>query len=190
MTNFEIRKQKANILMDELIKILDEKNIPYFISGYEYLISKNNAKDKIIKLHDNTSEFVRFYPDMTLIINNNTLLAEVKNSTGIEKNCFNNYLSLSENLGVNVVLFLKNRSFCNLTDIVFSKMNEYDFISKINIPVTNSIWREPRLLEKEKYFEYLNAYKMAGKYTSGCSFAFIDFNKTTFFSLEELINRL
>lgn len=188
MTNFEIRLQKADDLMQNLIAILDEKKVPYFISGYEYLLSKNQAIEKIKKMYDKTSEFVRYYPDVTLVINQNTFLAEVKNSSGIEKNCFMNYVSLQNNLKVNVVLFLKNKMFCKLDDIVFAKSNGYDYISKKTIPVTNQIWREPRLMAKNDYFEYLQAYKNAGKYTSGCSFAFIDFNETKFFDVDALVN--
>lgn len=190
MTNFEIRKQKANILMEDLISILDQRQIPYFISGYEYLLSKNNAMDKIKKMYDKTSEFVRFYPDITMVINQNTFLAEVKNSSGIEKNCFMNYVSLQNNLNVNVVLFLKNKMFCNLQDLVLAKSNGFDSISKMHIPVTNDIWREPRLMPKNEYYQYLDAYKKAGKLTSGSSFAFIDFINTKFYDVDTLMKSI
>jgi hypothetical protein len=88
---------------------------------------------------------------------------------------------------LNILLLLKNKKLCKIKDIVFSKAKSYDVIAEMNVPVTDEIWKEPRLLEKNEYYKYLQNYKNKKKYTSGCSFAFIDFNKTKFFELEILL---
>jgi len=114
-------------------------------------------------------------------------LIEVKNSSGIEKECFENYKMLEDLFNLNILLLLKNKKLCKIKDIVFNKAKSYDVIAEMNVPVTNEIWKEPRLLEKNEYYKYLQNYKNKKKYTSGCSFAFIDFKNTNFYDLDILL---
>jgi hypothetical protein len=187
MNAFEIRKKKSDELTDYFNKFLSDNKISFFESGYEFYKSLENANDKIKKLNDNTSKFVRYYPDFTYIGKDKTILIEVKNSSGIEKECFENYKMLEDLFNLNILLLLKNKKLCKIKDIVFNKAKSYDVIAEMNVPVTNEIWKEPRLLENNEYYKYLQNYKNKKKYTSGCSFAFIDFYKTKFFELEILL---
>ena len=86
MNAFEIRKNKSDELTDYVNEFLSENKISFFESGYEFYKSLQNANDKIKKLNDNTSKFVRYYPDFTYIGKDRTILIEVKNSSGIENN--------------------------------------------------------------------------------------------------------
>jgi hypothetical protein len=56
----------------------------------------------------------------------------------------------------------------------------------MKIPIKDGVWKTPRNMNREDYNTYITAYRDAGKYTSGCSFAFIDFNKTRFYDLSIL----
>lgn len=187
MNSFEKRKNKGDLLQEEFKNFLDENNIPYFLSGYEYLTSGSNAFNKIKTNSDLTSFFIRHYPDMSIVFKDKSILVEIKNSSGIEKEAYKNYLSLHNDLGVVVLLYLKNKKLCLIEQLKFNPMSEYDSISNMTIPVVEGIWKEPRLLEKNDYYKYKDAYSLKGKYTSGCSFAFIDFDNTPFYSREILI---
>lgn len=187
MNSFEKRKNKGDLLQEEFKSFLDDNNIPYFLSGYEYLTSGSNAFNKIKTNLDLTSFFIRHYPDMSIVFKDKSILVEIKNSSGIEKEAYKNYLSLHNDLGVVVLLYLKNKKLCLIEQLKFNPMNEYDSISNMTIPVVEGIWKEPRLLEKNDYYKYKDAYSSKGKYTSGCSFAFIDFDNTPFYSREILI---
>lgn len=54
-------------------------------------------------------------------------------------------------------------------------MEQYDKISKINIPVDDLIWRNPTKLTPKDYRIYMNAYKDFS--TSGNIFAFFNYDK-------------
>lgn len=188
MNSFEKRKSKGDLLQEEFKQFLDDNNIPYFLSGYEYLTSVGNAFNKVKTNSDLTSFFIRHYPDMSIIFKDKSILVEIKNSSGIEKEAYINYLSLHNNLGVIVLLYLKNKKLCLIEQLKFNPMSEYDSVSNMKIPVTDGIWKEPRLLGKQEYFNYKDAYDARGKYTSVCSFAFIDFDNTPFYEKEILIS--
>lgn len=186
MTDFELRLQKGNELYFLIKNFLDVNKIPYFETGYEHLNQLNNARNSVIKNKDKTSEFIRFYPDLSIIFKNRSFLLEIKNSSGIEKECYMNYIGLVNVFNLDVLICCKNAKICRIQDVVFKPADKFDKISNMEIPVTDSVWREPRMMESNRYFEYLAAYKKAGKYTSGCSFAFIDFDKTDFKELDVL----
>lgn len=183
MNSFKKRISKGQELQDYLINYLDKNEISYFLTGYEGLSENNNAKLKIIKNNSRTSLFVRHYPDITLVSNQDTYLLEIKNSSGIEKKSWETYKKLHNELGVNILFLLKTKLIYNIRDIVFNKMNTYDSVAKINIPITDKIWKEPRKLPDNQYLNYLKAYNNK---TSGCSFAFIDFKKSKGYSVEVL----
>lgn len=187
MSDFDKRINKAKLLIDEVIKFLDENNINYILSGYEYLKSTMMGEKMIKKNDDKTSLFIRHYPDISLIYPNKSCLLEVKNSTGIEKYCYENYLSLNQKLKLNVFLYLRNHKICNISDLLFKKMDELDPIANMKIPVIDGIWKNPRAMNDNQYYAYKEAYSQLGKYTSGCSFAFIDFGKTRFYERTILI---
>lgn len=183
MSAFETRVNKGIELQDFFINYLKENGIDYFLSGYEYLTGTTGARDKIKKTKDKTSLFIRHYPDVS-IVRNISVLVEIKNSSGIEKDCYNNYLSLKKDLNINVLLFLKNKMLCKIEELKLNTMKEYDSKSGLIIPVTEGIWREPRLMSNDDYYKYIKAYN--GK-TSGSSFGFINFNDTPFFKIDNLL---
>jgi hypothetical protein len=187
MTNFEKRLSKGQLLYDELLMYMSDNNIEYFLTGYENLDATQNARLNIIKNNSNTSLFVRHYPDITTTFEKDTVLIEAKNSSGIEYHAYNTYRLLRESLGLNILLFLKNKKFCKIEDLRFSKINEYDTVSEMNIPIKDEFFRAPELLDEDLYFKYLDAYRRNGKYTSGNSFAFINFEETKFFDIDVLI---
>ena len=53
----------------------------------------------------------------------------------------------------------------------------------MNIPITDEVWKEPRKMSLTDYQEYLKAYNFR---TSGCSFAYIDFQRTKFYEINVL----
>lgn len=186
MSDFEKRKLKSEELVNRFCTYLTYNRIPFLKSGYEFNISVNNAFDSIRTLTDSTSKFVRYYPDITMIRKDKSILVEVKNSTGIEKECWDNYKNLQDNLGLNILFYLKNNKLCRFNDVKFLTVDGFDPIAEMNIPVTDGIWREPRMLERDAYNKYLIAYQRIKRYTSGCSFAFIDFDSTKFYDLSLL----
>ena len=188
MNDFNKRTEKSKELTDYFVNFLNLNKISYYESGYEFYKDTHNATEKIKYLKDNTSEFIRYYPDFTIVGEHKSLLIEAKNSSGIEKKCYNNYLSLVQNLNINVLLLLKNKKLCRLEDLKFSIVNKYDKIAEMNIPVTDKVWKEPRKMNDYEYKLYKKKYKEQGKYTSGCSFAFIDFENTKFYDLKTLLH--
>jgi hypothetical protein len=182
MNAFNTRANKSKELCNYLIDYLKSTNISYFESGYEYYKQYNNAL-KILKYNDNTSKFVRYYPDFTIVLKDVSALIEVKNSSGIEKECYDNYLFLAKTLNLNIYLFCFNKKLCKLTDIVFKKIDSFDKTAKMNVPITNEVWKEPRKMSAIDYQEYLKAYNFR---TSGCSFAYIDFQRTKFYEINVL----
>jgi len=186
MSDFDKRIEKGKDLYLTVKKILDDYKIPYFETGYENLTNINGAKNLIIKNKDKTSEFIRFYPDMLLVFWNRSFLLEIKNSSGIEKECYENYISLVNNFMLDVLICCKNLKICKIQDVIFKAALRHDYLSGLDIPITDNIWREPRLMSKDDYFKYMQAYKDKNKFTSGCSFAFIDFEKTKFYDFNVL----
>jgi len=187
MGNFKDRINKALILQEEVIKFLDDNKIEYILSGYEYLKNTLNARNLITNNNDKTSLFIRHYPDISLIYKNKSCLLEIKNSSGIEKYCYENYLSLSNDLDIAVFLYLKNHKICDIKDLKFTPMSIIDPIAKIEIPIIDGVWKNPRSMSDDNYYLYISAYKARKKYTSGCTFAFIDFNNTYFYDRNVLI---
>ena len=106
MSEFEKRLQKGNLLQKEFITFLDENNISYILSGYEYLLHSNNAMSILKKSNDLTSLFIRHYPDLSLLFKNKSVLIEIKNSTGIEEEAYNNYFSLQNKPSSFIILLV------------------------------------------------------------------------------------
>jgi hypothetical protein len=184
MNGFEKRITKARELEIRFTEFLNSKGISYVQTGYENFKEYRNALPKIAYLSDATSKFLRFIPDFALIRKDSTVMIEVKNSTGIEKECYDSYKILSDKLGVRIFILNKFSRLMDLHDIKFQKTSSYDYIAKMDIPVVDDIWKSPRELPKEQYYDYLKAYEMQNKFTSGCSFAFIDFETTKSYSME------
>ena len=182
MSAFDERINKSKYLTDYLDKYLQEESISYFESGYEFYKEHNRAF-QIKFLKDCTSQFVRYYPDYTIVGKNKTILIEVKNSSGIERECFRNYSVLSNDLNIDILLLCKNKKLCSVKDIVFKHIDPYDKIADMDIPITDLIWKEPRKMNEIQYAKYLAAYNNK---TSGCSFAFIDFENTKFYDINIL----
>ena len=195
--NFKKRLNKGKILSDEMCEYLDAHNIEYLLTGYEHLSGTNNAHEILKKCHDKTSRFMRYYPDLFIILTGKSCLIEIKNSSGIEKECYESYFYLKDSLDINIMLFLRNRKLCMIEDLKLQPVKSYDYIAKMNIPVADGVWKSPRNMidnpeyDSEAYRRYKEAYANADKHTSGCSFAFIDFNSTQFWDIKviEKINK-
>ena len=183
MNEFKKRIEYADILTDFFNDFLKENKISYFESGYEFYKSNQEALEKIKFKNDVTSKFIRYYPDYTIVGKNKSILIDAKNSSGIEKECYENYKNLEYSCNINLLLLLKNKKLCKLQDLKFYKPDVFDAKSNLTIPIENEFFRSPRLLNEIDYEIYMNAYK--GK-TSGCSFAFIDFKNTKFYELNVL----
>jgi len=193
MSEFKKRINKGLELQNKVIDFLDQQKIDYILSGYEHLTGSKNSRSQIRKHKDKTSFFIRHYPDISLIHKGGSVLIEVKNSSGIEKNCFYNYLNLKQEMGLNVILVMQERGenpvVCKIEDLKLKKHNGYDYISQMKIPVSDNVWVEPRLMSESNYLKYLESYRRKGKNTSGSSFAFIDFKKSKTFPLS-ILSRL
>ena len=187
MNDFDKRRSKGQALQDYLINYLDNHKISYFLTGYEGLTQKHNAKEKIIVNNSKTSLFVRHYPDLTLASSEDTFMIEVKNSSGIEKECYDAYKALYDELGVNIMFFLRDKKIYPFNNLKFNHIAEYDPVAEMNVPITDSVWKEPRKMDLVRYKQYKNAYAEKKKYTSGCSFAFIDFKNSNGFSIDNLL---
>lgn len=184
MKDFDKRLNKGQELNDFFNDFLVNNKLSYIESGYEFNKDYYNAINLIKNKNDKTSKFVRYYPDKTLTGKSKSILIEVKNSSGIEKECYENYLSLINNLNIEILFLLKNKKLCKCQDLKFNDVNEYDIKAKMKIPVIDKVWKAPRLLNEYDYQNYLKAYKYK---TSGCSFAFIDFKNTKFYELNVLL---
>lgn len=189
MNDFETRLKKGQELHNYLISFLQENGIEYILSGYEHLDASKGAMKQITKMNDETSQFVRHYPDVTVILPQKSYLIEVKNSSGIERDCYIRYMKLVKEMHLVVLLFLKNRMLCRVQDLAFSRVSSFDTIAEMEVPVDKGVWKTPRAMPTEEYYQYLEAYKQKQKYTSGCSFAFIDFQSTPFYNVNALLKR-
>lgn len=188
MNRFNKRANKGKALYNWFTDWLRENGISFYESGYENLISHNNA-DKVIKFNeDKTSKFIRFYPDISLIFEGKSILIDIKNSTGIEKDCFDNYTFLSDTLNTNVLILCKNKKLCKVKDLKFKVADEIDRLSGLKIPVKDFIWITPRELNEFEYSIYLDAYDREGISTSGCTYAKINFENTKYYDVEILKN--
>lgn len=190
MSAFDRRLAKGAELQKALIDFLDNAGVEYLLSGYERLIGSSNARKIVTRNTDSVSLFIRHYPDISVVKPDRSVLIEVKNSSGIERDCYSTYLSLKNSLDLCVLLFLKNKKLCLVQDLKFKQVSRTDPIARMEVPVTDGIWREPRLLPQDQYYAYLDAYKAQNKSTSGCSFAFIDFNRTRFYPLDAISHSL
>jgi hypothetical protein len=186
MSEFKKRKEYSNVLTNYFNDFLYENKISYFESGYEFYKSNEDALEKIKFKNDVTSKFIRYYPDYTIVGKNKCILIDAKNSSGIEKECYDNYKLLESSCNVNLLLLLKNKKLCKLKDLKFNKLNAFDVKSNMIIPIENEFFRSPRLLNDNDYQNYMKIYKGT---TSGCSFAFIDFINTKFYELN-VLNKL
>ena len=114
MNEFKKRIEYADILTDFFNDFLKENKISYFESGYEFYKSNQEALEKIKFKNDVTSKFIRYYPDYTIVGKNKSILIDVKNSSGIERECYENYKNLIFYFP-NIILFkndiTKNRKF-------------------------------------------------------------------------------
>ena len=182
MSAFQNRIQQGKELEEYLNNFLIENKIAFFNTGYEFYKSNYGAFELLKTLKDNTSKFIRYYPDKTLV-GKKSILIEVKNSTGLEKQCYDNYLNL-HNSGVIVLLFLKNKKLCKLENLVFKELVEFDSKAQMNIPILDKVWKHPAELSKQDFFKYTQAYKGA---TSGNTFAYFDFDKIKFYELDCLL---
>jgi len=187
MSEFKKRHAKGEELYNELLLYMSINNIEYFLTGYENLSATQNAKTNIIRNNSNTSLFVRHYPDITTTFEKETMLIEVKNSSGIEYNAYKTYMLLAENSNLNFYLFLRNRKFCKIQDLKFNAPAKYCDICKLNIPIKDNYFRAPEQLDYFEYLQYKEAYSAQGKTTSGNSFAFIDFDNTKFYDIDVIV---
>jgi len=174
MTNFSKRTEKGIVLMNELkFKLLKDKVNFYETGAENFKKSNKNIVNDIRKNNDLTSNFIRYFPDLTIILNE-TYLIEVKYSSGIEKSCYENLINL-ENNGYNIFIYRQDACFCKPSDLAFKLMEQYDTTSKINIPVDDFIWRNPSKLSPKDYKVYIDAYK--NQPTSGNIFAYFNYDK-------------
>ena len=186
MSNFTKRTNKGDSLMNELKTKLLRDKVNYYETGAEnFKKSNKDINNCIRKNNDLTSNFIRYFPDITIILNE-AFLVEVKYSTGIEKYCYENLINL-ENNGYNVLIYKQDGHFYKPSQIVFKIMQEYDNTSKINIPVDDFVWRNPTKLSPKEYSIYISAY--SNNPTSGNIFAFYNYEKMkgTGISYENLI---
>jgi len=174
MTNFSKRTDKGTVLMNELKFKLIKDKVNFYETGAENFIKSNkNIVNDIWKNNDLTSNFIRYFPDLVIVLNE-AFLIEVKYSSGIEKSCYENLISL-ENNGYNIFIYRQDNCFCKPSQLEFKLMEQYDKISKINIPVDDFIWRNPSKLSAKDYKIYINAYE--NHPTSGNIFAYFNYDK-------------
>lgn len=185
MRSFNKRRRKGKELEDYLVNKLNEYDIGYFLTGYEGLKYRNNALDLISLNNTPTSFFVRHYPDYTLAFEKESFLIEIKNSTGIEREAWDAYKALRQDLHLNVLMLLKDRRVYNIDDIKFRQIHRFDARAGMDVPVLDGIWKAPRLMPQEKYYQYLKAYDFK---TSGCTFAYIDFERSIGHPLDILVS--
>lgn len=172
MNAFEQRQSKGAILQQQFVDFLEKNNIKYMLTGYENLANINqDALNAIRRNKDKTSFFVRHYPDITLVFSNVSILVECKNSSGIEYHAYHNYLSLRKEFGIDVLLYLKNNRLCRIEKLPLIKPHPFCNVSKMNIPIRDTYFRDATQLPKSDYYKYLKAYKNR---TSGNPFSFID----------------
>jgi len=195
-THFNKRVSKGRRIEEALIKLLEEWGIEHARTGYEYWLKTDNYVKCIGKLNDNTSKLVRHFPDVSTVSMNKktSILIEVKGSSGIERECYDHLINM-ESAGHHVYLcfgFNSDKNNFELKVVRPSLLkfgNPWRHANKVKreagltIPIDRQ-WLNPRLLNEELYYKYLAHMKNR---TSGCSFAFIDFKKTPFNPIEDLL---
>tara|TARA_R100000773_G_scaffold19377_1_gene17441 strand:+ start:1450 stop:2028 length:579 start_codon:yes stop_codon:yes gene_type:complete len=181
--NFKNRILKGKILSVFTESFFKENKIPFITTGYENF---NNYlyKESIKNLQDNLSLYIRFEPDYSIIYNDKSFYVEIKNSSGIEKKVYNHYKALQEKINTKILIVNKNKKISFLDDIVFQNMNSFHCkVSNINLPIVDNVWITPNKLNEIQFENYLESYNKAKKYTSGDTFAFIDFYNTKDYDL-------
>ena len=180
--NFKNRTIKAEELVKKIKEFLDSNKIAYIETGYEFLVNRNDFTNRIKKINDSTSKFIRYLPDIC-IYEKRSVFLEAKNSTGIEKDCYDNYISLSQNLNIKIIICSKDLTICLIEKIKFKQLSEWDNRALMNVPIIDGIWKNPRALPENEYHKYLANYNYK---TSGCTFAYIDFEHSEFEPIENI----
>ena len=169
--SFYNRIEKGKSLEKYLENLLEDFGVEYIRSGQEFYKDEKN-------------EYNRYNPDFTVCtpILKKQFFLEVKNSTGIEEEAYNHYKSIQDNTKYDVYLFLLNKKFCKFYDLKLKKIDTFDHKSGLEIPIKDEVFKQPRLLNEKDYRKYLKAYDFR---TSGCSFAYIDFENTKYIDIVE-----
>lgn len=172
MTSFENRKNKGEVLLNDFIQYLNNNKIPFVHYGYEIIWNTTELRNQLLNYKNTASKLMRFNPDLIIHLKNNCFFCEVKNSSGIEKECFAYYFEIQKIYDIPVYLLLKTKKLYPINSLKFLPMNEFDNIAKMKVPVLDGIWKMPNMLNYEDKIKYVRAYN--GK-TSGNSFAYINF---------------
>ncbi len=172
-SKFNKRSSKGKELQEWFIKYLKDNNIHFFNSGIEDICKNKLNLERLRKYTNKGANLMRFQPDLVVLLKPQPVWFEIKNSTGIEQSCFCYYQELQEFYKTSIVFVLKNKKLCELNDIKFKVMPEYDDRSQLHVPVQDQIWRCPDLLKPDDKQKYLSAWKGI---TSGNTFAYIDFD--------------
>lgn len=178
---FKSRLSKGEEAIEELKDIFVRHGIEYAQTGYEFWNSSNGFTSLITKNNDESSRLCRFYPDMVVPMSKRSYLIEVKNSSGIERECYDELLKFEEKY--NVLLFLKHEG-----DFKVVRPSKLRFSDPVNyarkyLTPVDGYWVCPSMMTKEEYSEY----KKKNPNTSGNDFAFIDWNQTEFKGIDVFI---
>ena len=148
----------------------DANGIVYAKTGYEDLSGNNPEafRQKIQKLNGETAKRLRFFPDRAVVLNNATLV-EIKHSKYIEKDAYDTYQDL------NGIHYSVGIVFLNDGRLLFVHVAQLELVlpAQCNIPIVDTYWIAPRLLDEYRYAEWKARHK-----GSGTTYGIVDFDST------------
>jgi hypothetical protein len=176
---FKERTEKGKIAISKFIEKLETKNISYAHTGYEDWVATSEFYDQIKNIHTHSSNRIRFFPDLSIIYKGETFLIEIKNSSGIEKECYETYLDL-EKIGykINIAFYLQESFFCfsRPSSLPFNKISKtikgIDISEYISECEKFILMQKMKIENKQKFYELKKVFK-----NSGNDFGYVDKNK-------------
>lgn len=176
---FKERIEKGKIAISKFIKKLESRNIPYAYTGYEDWVATPEFYSEIRNIHTDSSNRIRFFPDLSIIYKGETFLIEIKNSSGIEKECYETYLDI-EKIGykINIAFYLDEGFFCfsKPSTLPFSKISKtikgIDISEYISECEKFLLMRKMKDEDRHKFFELKKVFR-----NSGNDFGYVDKSK-------------
>lgn len=171
----EQRFQYSEFAVEQFLKLLSDRKIDYGLSGRELLNCSSDFQNLLNRLQDDTSTFMRYFPDVITATERGSSLVEVKRGKSIERNAYNAYRLLQDTMRciVYVAVLRQNHFYISTVDKLSFKPQ-----TRRNWPILDGCWNAPREFDESWTREQYLSWKSRNPQASGTTFAYIDFDGT------------